>query len=85
MENYIVRIYRFQKDNPRQLVGIVESVEDEKREKRAFTQLDDLWQILNSHGAEDGLQRHGEVTGGSRMSNGWKGKISDGTDHERHR
>jgi hypothetical protein len=48
MENYIIRIYRFQKDNPRGLVGIVESVEGERREKRAFTNLEDLWEILNS-------------------------------------
>lgn len=48
VENYIVRIYRFEKDNPRHLVGIVESVEGEGREKRAFTSFDDLWEILNS-------------------------------------
>ncbi len=48
MENYILRIYRFQKDNPRGLVGIVESVEGDRREKRAFTNLEDLWEILNS-------------------------------------
>ena len=48
MENYIVRIYRFQKDNPRHLIGIVESVEGEDRGKRAFSNLDDLWEILNS-------------------------------------
>lgn len=30
MENYIIRIYRFEKDNPRGLVGIVESVEGER-------------------------------------------------------
>jgi hypothetical protein len=47
MESYIVRIYRFKKDNPRHLVGIVESVEGERREKRAFVNLDDLWDILN--------------------------------------
>lgn len=46
MENYIVRIYRFQKNNPRHLVGIVESVEGKKRGKKAFTNLDDLWEIL---------------------------------------
>lgn len=49
MKNYIVRIYRFERDNPRSLVGIVESVEEKRREKRAFTNLDDLWEILNSH------------------------------------
>ncbi len=52
VESYIVRIYRFQKDNPRNLVGIVESVEGEKRGKRAFTNFDDLWHILNSQTPE---------------------------------
>ncbi len=47
MGTYIVHIYRFQKDNPRHLVGIVESVETKKREKSAFTNLDELWEILN--------------------------------------
>ena len=47
LANYIVRIYRFQKNNPRHLVGVVESVEGERREKKAFTNLDDLWEILN--------------------------------------
>jgi hypothetical protein len=47
-QNYIIRIYRFEKGNPRRLIGIVESVEGEKREKRAFTNLEDLWEILNS-------------------------------------
>jgi len=47
VENYIIRIYRFEKDNPRGLVGIVESVEGERRGKRAFTNLYDLWEILN--------------------------------------
>lgn len=47
METYIIHIYRFQKDNPRRLVGIVESVEATKREKSAFTNVDELWEILN--------------------------------------
>ena len=55
MQNYIVRIYRFEKNNPRGLVGIVESVEGERREKRAFTNLDDLWEILNSQMSGMGL------------------------------
>jgi len=59
MENYIVRIYRFQKDNPRGLVGIVESVEGERREKRAFTNLEDLWRILNSQLSETVLPQQG--------------------------
>ena len=48
METYVVRIYRYQKDNPRGLVGTVESVKGKKRGKRAFGSLDDLWGILNS-------------------------------------
>ncbi len=47
METYIIHIYRFEKGNPRQLVGTVESVEANKREKSAFTNLDELWEILN--------------------------------------
>jgi len=46
LESYIVRIYRGEKDSPRNLVGIVEEVGLE--EKRAFTNLDELWTILNS-------------------------------------
>ena len=48
MGNYIVRIYRFEKGDPRHLVGIVEPVEDEKRRKWAFANIDDLWEILSS-------------------------------------
>jgi hypothetical protein len=52
MGNYIVRIYRFQKDNRRHLVGIVEPVEDARRRKWAFTNIDDLWEILSSQISE---------------------------------
>jgi hypothetical protein len=45
-ESYIVRIYRGEKDRPNNLVGIVEEVGLE--EKRAFTNIDELWTILNS-------------------------------------
>jgi hypothetical protein len=44
--NYVVRIYRSEKGNPRLLVGIVEEVGVEG--KRAFQTYDDLWEILNS-------------------------------------
>ncbi len=60
MDTYIVHIYRFQKDNPRGLVGIVESVEGKGREKSAFTNLDELWEILNCStdtGISKGLPR----------------------------
>lgn len=46
MESYIVRIYREDKNNPRSFVGIVEEVGVEER--KAFTNLDELWNILNS-------------------------------------
>jgi len=44
--NYVVRIYRFKKDNPRHLVGVVEEVGI--KEKKAFTNYDELWDILIS-------------------------------------
>jgi hypothetical protein len=62
MESYIVRIYRFEKNNPRHLVGIVESVEGDKRGKRAFTNLDDLWEILNSRMSETFLSQQEGAT-----------------------
>ncbi len=46
MDNYIVRIYRRKRNNPRVLVGLVEEVGTKKR--KAFNDLDDLWTILNS-------------------------------------
>ena len=44
--DYIVRIYRHEKDKPGALVGTVEEVGVE--EKRAFANLDELWSILNT-------------------------------------
>ena len=44
--NFIVRIYRFEKDNPKSLVGVVEEVG--VKGKKAFTNYDELWEILNS-------------------------------------
>ena len=44
--NYVVRIYRFKKNNPRTLIGVVEEVG--VKEKRAFTNYDELWDILLS-------------------------------------
>ena len=46
MENYIVRIYRYEKDKPQKLMGIVETVGEEG--KKAFTRVDELWEILNA-------------------------------------
>jgi len=44
--NYVIRIYRFKENNPRQLVGVVEEVG--VRGKKAFTNYDELWEILIS-------------------------------------
>ena len=84
VENYIVRIYRFQKNNPRQLVGIVESVENEGREKRAFTNLDDLWEILNSQMSETAASKQGDRQDGQGIhaceSSGYPEGTGNGSD-----
>ena len=46
IDNYIVRIYRYDRDKPRRLVGVVEQVGVEG--KKAFHNLDELWTILSS-------------------------------------
>jgi len=46
LTNYIVRIYRFQKNKPVNLVGVVEEVGT--KGKKAFTNLNELWDILSS-------------------------------------
>jgi hypothetical protein len=43
--NYIVRIYRFQKNKPGGLVGVVEEIG--LKGKKAFTNLSELWDILS--------------------------------------
>ncbi len=48
MNSYIVRIYREEKNNPRNFVGTVE--EAVAGEKKAFASLDELWVILNPAG-----------------------------------
>ena len=44
--DYIIRVYRFEKDKPRSLVGLVEEVG--KKGKKGFHTYDELWEILNS-------------------------------------
>jgi hypothetical protein len=46
LESYVVRIYRGERDDPRSFVGIVEEVG--VSEKRAFTNFEELWTILNA-------------------------------------
>jgi hypothetical protein len=44
MKTYIVRIYRFEEQKPLNLVGVVEEVGIEER--KAFSNYDELWNIL---------------------------------------
>jgi len=44
-DNYILRIYRFEENNPRALVGLVEEVG--QKGKKAFTSFYELSEILN--------------------------------------
>ena len=44
LDNYIIRIYRRDKSNPRFLVGTVEEIGS--REKKGFTTFDELREIL---------------------------------------
>jgi len=46
LANYIVRIYRFDRKKHRHIVGFVEEVGF--KGKKAFTNYDELWEILSS-------------------------------------
>ena len=50
MDTHIIRIYRYEKDNPKRIVGTVETVGEEV--KTAFTTYDELWKILNPQKGE---------------------------------
>jgi len=43
--DYIVRVYRCDKKRPRRIIGIIEEVGN--MEKKAFTNIEELWKILN--------------------------------------
>ena len=45
MTSYVVRVYRKAENNPRMLIGVVEEVG--VKEKKAFANLYELWDILN--------------------------------------
>lgn len=51
VENYIIRIYRQDRKKPRLLVGTIEEVGQEG--KKAFTNYDELWDILNPPAGKD--------------------------------
>jgi hypothetical protein len=50
MESYIITIYRAEEPDNRNFVGVVEKVGVE--EKKGFTNLDELWTILNCGAAD---------------------------------
>jgi hypothetical protein len=50
LKDYVFRIYRHEKNDPRRLAGVVEEVGVEG--DKAFSNLDELWSILNPSKAE---------------------------------
>ena len=50
MKAYVLRIYRREKNDPQIVVGVVE--EDGVEGNKAFSNLDELWSILNSSKAK---------------------------------
>jgi hypothetical protein len=64
MNCYIVRIYREEQDNPRTLVGVVEEVG--KKGKRAFVNLDELWEIMNPGNKSAATAAKADMKGGDR-------------------
>ena len=55
LKNCIVRIYRCEKNNPCNLVGVVEEEGDDER--KAFTNLDELWKILSFKNYKEGDEK----------------------------
>ena len=53
-KTYIIRVYRFARDNPRRLVGVVE--EAGEKGKKAFTGYQELWEILNLPGRSKSMK-----------------------------
>jgi hypothetical protein len=56
MDSYIVRIYRLDTSKPRAIVGTVEEAGAEG--KRAFMNVDELWDILNPQYREQLKKKH---------------------------
>jgi len=65
-KTYIVRVYRFSRDNPRRLVGVVEEIG--RKGKKAFTGYQELWEILNWPGRSTSTKSG--KPGGKRRENG---------------
>ncbi|MDQ3797453.1 MAG: hypothetical protein M3294_07830 [Pseudomonadota bacterium] len=50
MESYIVRVYRRNDSDPNYLTGMVESVQDGRRQR--FSTMQQLWRIVAARGAK---------------------------------
>ncbi len=59
---YIVRLYRFKKNRPRSLMGVVEEVG--RKGRKAFNHYDELWDILN---ASKSVKSHREAGAGRKI------------------
>jgi len=57
-DNYIVRIYRRNAENPQKLIGLVEIVETQ--EKKSFKNIDELREILNFKHKTKDAQKNNE-------------------------
>jgi len=60
---YIIRLYRFKKNRPRCLMGVVEEVGVKGR--KAFNHYDELWDILN---ASKSVKKCKETSAGKKIS-----------------
>ena len=56
LASYVVRVYRFEKNMPHKIVGVVE--EAGVKGKKAFTSLAELWAIISSSG---GVRNHSKA------------------------
>jgi len=65
--SYIVRIYRFKKNYPRSLVGVIE--EAGAKVKKSFTNYDELWEILSTPKSPNRIKK-----GGRHEIPGYSGK-----------
>jgi hypothetical protein len=74
MTSYLIRIYRKADNNPRMLVGVVE--EPGVKEKKAFSNLYELWDILNTKKEKQTKQRKTEGNGMGRAYSKAKNSIS---------
>jgi len=73
--HYIVRIYRFNKNKPGRLVGVVEEVGT--RFKKAFTNYDELWDILVASKSTIQKRKSPSCEGKTKRKGGDKGTGMD--------